>query len=134
MCLAVYLASSAEIPGGLRGRADAHAFYLEPVPAGNAVRRHFAVPYVYYAGSHEVCGCGFMKDGRDDDDRARSQADYDALARCIRSTQAAGATVELFACWEGDQADDPDFPEMRSVEDIEDPAFEFREGQFVSVR
>ena len=133
MCLAVYLASSVEVPAHLRGHRDAPAFYLEPAEPNAKVRRQFAVPHVYYAGSHTGCGCGFLGHGEDDEDRVLTHANYVALGQCIRAAQAEGATIELFSCWEGGQAKNPRFSETRSVGGIEDPAFTFGEGHFIRV-
>jgi hypothetical protein len=56
MCLAVYIAASSELPD-IPWNRESPAFHLSQVSAENVVRKQFSLPYVFYAGSHEGCGC-----------------------------------------------------------------------------
>ena len=132
MCLAVYIASSIELSTSAWEKG-APGFYVEKVPPGDKVRRQFSLPHVYYAGSHEGCGCGFLKEGHFEDELKVRQANYGPLAQCIRIAQARGARIELFSCWEGQQAVKPALSESRTVDDVETPAFQLQEGHFVNV-
>lgn len=132
MCLAVYLASSNPLPP-IAWDKDAPAFYLEPVPEGEAVHRQFSLPHVYYAGSHEGCGCGFSRHGEIDEEAERRQANYAALARVLRSALSGGAKTELFTCWEGDQHKQPETFESVTPSDLESSSFQFQELQFLRV-
>ena len=133
MCLAVYLGSSLELPESKWNEA-APAFYLEPAGSHeDEARRQFSLPYVYYAGSHEGCGCGFLKEGEVGVELVTHQANYDSLVQRIREVQEKGASVELFSCWEGDQGLAPEFIESLTADEIEDPSFQFKERQFIRI-
>lgn len=133
MCLAVYIASSIELPT-TKWDKSAPAFYLEAVPAREKVRNQFSLPNVYYAGSHEGCGCGFFKEGETDEELEIRQSNYSSLAKYIRSAQEKGAYIEIFACWEGDQGSKPEFLESATTTELEGPAYQFKEKQFIHVR
>lgn len=128
MCLAVYLASSTEVRP-IAWNTAAPAFYLEPVLAGQPVRQQFSLPFVYYVGSHQGCGCGFSKDGEVGAERDLCQANYTALGRTIREATADGSKAELFTCWEGDQSDQPESIQSVTPSEIEAPAFQLQELQ-----
>jgi hypothetical protein len=132
MCLAVYIASSNLLPP-VAWDKDAPAFYLESVPAGEAVHRQFSLPHVYYAGSHEGCGCGFFKEGETGEEAERCQANYAALARVLRAALSGGVKAELFACWEGNQGDPPEIFESVTPDELESPSFQLKELQFLRV-
>jgi hypothetical protein len=79
------------------------------------VRAHFPWPNVYYAGSHEGCGCGFAYNQmpehlQEADDEARRRASVAALREYVTTATALGP-MQLFACWEGEQS----FPEKDRV-------------------
>ena len=84
MCLAVYVASDSALPES-KWNEHAPAFYLEAVPTSEVVRKQFCYSHVYYAGSHEGCGCGFSKDGRDSQELQQCQANYRALVGVVSS-------------------------------------------------
>jgi hypothetical protein len=132
MCLAVYLASSNVLPP-IAWDQDAPAFYLEPVPEGGEVHQQFSLPYVYYAGSHEGCGCGFSRSGETGEEIERHQANYAALARVLRATLSGGAKAELFTCWEGDQGTQPEISESVTPDELESSSFQLKELQFLRV-
>ena len=63
MCLAIYIASDIELSTS-KWDKNSPSFYSESIEPNKhyGVDRHFSKPYVYYLGSHEGCGCGFMYD------------------------------------------------------------------------
>ena len=105
MCLAVYVASDAELPtiAWIEGwplwaeRVDGHKR-----PACLAARQ------VRYVGAHTKCGCGFLTGGvtpeAGGEDHAKVDASLTALQAYVEDAAKAGP-VEVFACWEGAQAD-----------------------------
>lgn len=111
----------------------APGFYLEQARKRDKVVRQFALPHVYYVGSHEGCGCGFIKEGEEGPEFEIHQANYLALTGLIREAMARGASIELFACWEGDQAGRPESVESLPPSRLEDPGFQFKEKQFIRV-
>lgn len=132
MCLAVYIASSIELPTS-KWNELVPAFYLEAVSTGEKIIKQFSLPNVYYAGSHEGCGCGFFKEGEEGEEFEIHQSNYASLAQCIRSAHEKGADVELFVCWEGDQGSKPEFVESTTAAELESPAYQFKEKQFIHV-
>jgi len=132
MCLAVYLATESTVPP-IEWNKESPAFYLEAVEEGQPVCKQFSLPYVYYAGSHEGCGCGFSKDGEVGPELEHYQANYRSLGHTIRAALAQGSKVEVFTCWEGDQGDMPEFIESITPTELEAPNFELKELQFLHV-
>ena len=107
MCLAVYLCSPSPLPL-VPWHEESPAFYTEAVEVDDPVRAHFEWPNVFYAGSHEGCGCGFaynqMPVGlQEADDEARRRGSVAALRDYVAAATVAGP-VQLFACWEGEQS------------------------------
>lgn len=125
MCLVVYAASSVPLPA-VPWDPDAPAFHVEPwedrtkrtklaawEQAAQCVRDHFSRPHVAYVGSCDGCGCAFgfedpPSDGRpaelmEDEERA----EHGALADYLAPLLAAGAEIELYACWSGEEDQPP---------------------------
>jgi hypothetical protein len=132
MCLAVYVAADAPLPQS-RWREAAPAFYLEEVPESEGVRKQFRYRHVYYAGSHEGCGCGFSKDGRDPAELEKCQETYSALAAVLSAHARRGVKIELFTCWEGEQTVKPEERKTIAVEQLSEPEFELKELALLSV-
>lgn len=132
MCLAVYLASDTPI-AAVAWNEDAPAFYIEPVAENEVVRKRFSLPFVYYAGSHEGCGCGFSKDGEIGPDLERCQKNYIALGQTLREALSHGAKVELFTCWEGEQSCAAKFVATTTPSQLEAPSFELRQLELFHV-
>jgi hypothetical protein len=76
------------------------------------VRPQFTRPHVYYAGSHEGCGCGFQYGEYELDDPdaeelvevARHEESRKRLTDYLQSALQVVPAVELYACWDGDEA------------------------------
>ena len=137
MCMLVYIASDSPvrlIPWDPNDRG----FHLQE-PSGErdeSVRRQFSKPFVYYAGSHLGCGCGFEygqweDPEEDEDERRKSVAD---LSRYLADAVKEQGAVELFACWDGDQAEKPESRETITPEWIGGERFRFKEKQFFVVQ
>jgi hypothetical protein len=133
MCLAVYIASSIELQPSSWSEA-APSFYLEPVQATDPVCKKFSLAHVYYAGSHEGCGCGFFKEGREEDEDFNLRLDnYARLGRCVRETLANGGRCQIFACWEGEQSLPQESTAVLSLTQVEAIEFELTQQQLVNV-
>lgn len=132
MCLAVYIGSSLPLPESTWDKDDPR-FYLEAVAASEPARRQFSGKHVYYAGSHEGCGCGFSKDGEPPDELARCQENYDAMAAVLEEALARGAELEIFTCWEGEQADEPASHQSITPARLREPEFELQQLERLSV-
>jgi hypothetical protein len=132
MCLAVYLASDRELPD-IRWNEESPAFYLEGVPESEPVRKRFLYSHVYYAGSHEGCGCGFSKEGEVGEELERCQQNYIALSRVASDALANGARLQLFACWEGEQTCQPESVAAVDTAILQSPSFELQQLQLLDV-
>ena len=107
MCLVAYIAAAGELPI-LEWNQEYPAFHVKNVDAGiEKVRGQFHLPFVYYLGSHQGCGCGFNRDSISDSEPAQVDAVRQTLAVLSRYLQAAVSqvgTIELYTCWNGDEA------------------------------
>jgi hypothetical protein len=106
--MAVYIA--ADQPLALVPWDDAHpAFYVAGVaPSDLQVLGQFTKAHVAYAGSHEGCGCGFQygeyPEFREPDEAVARRASLDQFAAYLAHEIPRVGPIELYACWEGDQA------------------------------
>jgi hypothetical protein len=75
-------------------------------------RRHFTKPCVYYVGSHEMCGCGFQygeyQGFEEEADLPQKRQSRRLLAEFLAVALQHQAAVELFACWDGDEEQEPE--------------------------
>jgi hypothetical protein len=112
MCLVVYVASDYPLPTQAWDEARPRFHVTAVVEPGHPVRRQFTKPWVYYAGSHDGCGCGFQHRADDDDegDPAETTAVRDSRRRLAEFLSVAlqhQPAVEVFACWDGDEGEPP---------------------------
>jgi hypothetical protein len=118
MCLAVYVASNHVLatvpwdpahPGFYVVDATENFFY-----PSNPLRVHFQQPFLYAAGSHNGCGCGFQFDGYVNDDGdyvsrdtpeavASRQGFVDFLTAALKFQ----SQVEVLTCCSGDELEPP---------------------------
>jgi hypothetical protein len=119
MCYAVYLASERELPTSawkvgestfyvreidaeVDGRV--HAEQIEPL-----LRRHVTKPYLYYAGAHTGCGCGFFYDlrwdpqGEERAEQEKNRASAQALVEYLEGQLEVYGQIEMVVLWEGSQ-------------------------------
>jgi hypothetical protein len=112
VCMMVYLA--ADLPLRIIPWDEAApAFNTSALgPSEERVRRQFGKGHLLYAGSHEGCGCGFQlgqypADQTEPEERTRRRESLRALAAYLRGEVARVGTIELYACWDGDQEEPP---------------------------
>jgi hypothetical protein len=140
MCLAVYLAADRPLPL-IMWNESARGFHVTELDGerDEPVRRQFTKPHVYYAGSHLICGCGFNygQDPEAEDDpeelalKAKTLSDLsDYVARAVGD----GETIQLFACWEVDQAAPPEHRRELTPEAFRSEGFVFEEKELIMVR
>lgn len=91
------------------------------------------MPYIYFAGSHQGCGCGFLKEGEVGEALEDCRRNYQALAEVLDGIAKLGGQAELFACWEGEQNKQPKFIDQLSVSQLLAPEFEFKDLHFIRV-
>lgn len=126
MCLAVYIASDHELPL-IAWDESAPSFYIDELSTDGDVKKQFTLPEVAYAGSHEGCGCGFLKDGAVGEELEDVDENYHKLASYIKGLQTKGASIQLFSCWEGEQTSPAESNETIRVSDLMTKEFEFKE-------
>lgn len=133
MCMAVYIA--AEQPFALVPWDDSHpAFYLATVDSSDLpVLAQFTKQHVAYAGSHEGCGCGFQygkrPEFREPDDAAARRASLDQFADFLAREIPRIGPIELYACWEGDQAASVEHRRALTPTDLRSESFFFLEKE-----
>ncbi len=108
MCLAVYIAADSDLATVAWQEASPSVYVEEAKDFDRELRNQFSKRHIYYVGSHEGCGCGFRRATsaqRDDTDveARRMQASHQELATYLHQHLDRAGTIEMFACWEGDQ-------------------------------
>src|SRR5688500_1518811 len=113
MCMVVYIGSDVPLRTWPFDPARP-AFHVTDVPAGDeAVKRHFSKPHVFYAGAYEGCGCGcqygraFEGSHYVPEQLAAADACRAAVEAYVREALALQRSVEIYACWSGDEAEPP---------------------------
>ena len=136
MCWVLYLA--ADRPLSLRVfDPAAPAFNVANLEGREvAVRTQFSKPFVYALGAHTGCGCGFDRDQANPADPAELRATETALEGLHAYLQEAlelAGSLELFACWDGDQAATPDHRWQRRLTDFHSRMAWFPDRTFIEV-
>ena len=106
MCLVAYIAAAGELPT-LEWNHEIPAFHVKNFDDGIAkVRGHFRLPFVYYLGSHEGCGCGFNRGSASEPHQLEAvRQTLAALSRYLQAAVSQVGTIELYTCWNGDEGD-----------------------------
>jgi hypothetical protein len=135
MCMMFYLASDYPLPTLAWDESRPGFHVAELTDRDEPVRRQFSKPCVYYAGSHEGCGCGFQY-GEYESDSAELAATRESrrrLAEFVAIALQHQSEVELFACWDGDQAAEPEHRgRMRPADLARDPVY-FQEKELLVI-
>lgn len=129
MCLAVYLASSVKLPE-LGWNEQSPDFYVERLDRlEEEVRRQIPrpLPYLYYVGSFDGCGCGFIRDGEIGDELEKRNSMYRKLAAYLKDALSSDADLILSSCWEGDQGEKPDRTVTLPPSGLLEPGFELKD-------
>jgi hypothetical protein len=120
-------------------RADAPGFHVTELPAwGKDARDQFATPYVYYAGAHEGCGCGFqlgeceLFDPDDPEEvqmKAAQRQSLLSLAAYVEDQLRRVDSLELLACWSGGEDSTPQHGRTLTPESFRSESFYFLDGE-----
>lgn len=138
MCQRLYVATRARLPAVKRSQS---APYLEiaEVQSGRAPAFFGADrPFVYLAGAHVECGCGFpavaaapdSSPSRLDDADVRSMQ---ALAEHLREACRGHSTVELYLCWVHEQAEALATRRTATLDELRQPGFRLRHRELLTV-
>jgi hypothetical protein len=138
MCMMVYVASDYPLPTLAWDEARPGFHVAELSDRDEPVGRQFSKPCVYYVGSHEGCGCGFQYGQYEgiEVDPAELTAARDSRRRLSEFLAVAlqhQSVVELFACWDGDQAAEPEYRGRMRPSDLVRDRTDFREKEWLAV-
>ncbi|HKQ34122.1 MAG TPA: hypothetical protein VJT11_02330 [Nitrospiraceae bacterium] len=114
------------------------AFYVSELHESELpVRSQFGVQNVYYTGSHEGCGCGFQYGEHpqfEDEERALKRKSLDSFADYLTEQLKRVNSIELYACWDGDQTAPPEHRRALSPDSLHSEHFYFLEKELSIVR
>jgi hypothetical protein len=135
--MVVYVASDYPLPTWPFDRVRPGFHVAELSEHETPVRRHFSKPFVYYVGSHESCGCGFQygeyEGFEDDADLPEKRESRRRLAEFLAVALQHQPTVEVFACWSGDEAAEPEHRGRIRPADLVGERTFFREKELLVV-
>lgn len=121
MCWVLYLGSDVPLT---RVEWDERrpAFNVQVCPETElSVARQFTKRHVYAVGSHTFCGCGFDRGQANPDqpdELAMTEGSLGRLQQYLREAVALAGELELYACWDGDQAAEPDHRWALTPDDV----------------
>jgi hypothetical protein len=127
----MYLFTNSALPESKWQESDPKV-YVESVNDGedrNAMKWLHEQDRIYYIGGYQGCGCGWgaVSEWDKPEDRAAKTKDRAALVDLLRQIDLQSSW--FIVCWEGDQGEPMHPPKVISLEDIENPEFEFIELQ-----
>ncbi len=139
-CRTIYIAAEAPLRL-IEWDAEMPGFYLADLETENdeLVRVQFEKPHVYFAGSHTHCGCGFnygriRKFERDPEELARKRHSLAAMSEYLAHEIGRVGEIELFACWDGHQAADPELRRDLTPSSLSGERFFFYDKELSVVR
>lgn len=125
MCLAIYLASSQELPR-IDWNEEKPTFHVIPLPKNaEAVRKHFRTEYVYYVGSEQGCSCAFNYEHESDS--------IIELRNYLRNALICVDQIEMFVCQSGTESAERKHAIIVSPDRIAMADFCFKDGQYLVV-
>ena len=134
----VYLA--ADVPlRTVEWRKDAPAFNTSAFAADEErVRCQFTKPELICAGSYEGCGCGFQlgeypSDALEPDEVVQRRRSLHEFAAYLREELPRVGSIELFACWDGDQEEPPAHRRVLTPASLEVDDFFFLQKELSTV-
>jgi hypothetical protein len=136
MCWVLYVAADRALP--LRPfDPGAPGFNVADLTEHDAVvRAQFSKPFVYALGAHTRCGCGFDRGQANPahpDELEATEASLRSLSAYLGEVLEWAGALELFACWDGDQAAVPDHRWKQSVASFGPEMAWFPDRTFVEV-
>jgi hypothetical protein len=137
MCWVLYLASDVQLPT-IQWDPEKPAFNVQNIPPSeSAVRRQFTRQYIYIVGSHTLCGCGFDRDQANldhPDELPATEASLRSLRAYLQDTVTIAGELELYSCWDGDQAAEPDHRWVLTPEDLGPTMGWFPDRTYAAIR
>jgi hypothetical protein len=138
MCKVLYIGASEPLPL-IPWIEENPGFYVSELERelDREVCGQFSLPYIFYAGSHELCGCGFCFEGSSEHEGPnksfQAKRTLQDLAKYIDDALDLGITIQMYACDDGDQQGSPEHIDRITPTQIAGENFEFKEKQFLEV-
>jgi len=136
--MAVYIAADNPLPL-LEWQEDVTVFCVSELTEDEKrVSKQFSKPFLAYAGSLGGCSCGFSygdEPVEDEDDRKQDALSRESVRQLSEylSRLVKDGSIEIFACWEGDQEAEPEEEQSVTPDYFGGEAFSFKEKQFLIV-
>ena len=145
MCFCLYLATSSEPPlipdQGYQqgtGKINTSRWRLEQGEKGKALRNKFTLPWVTNVGSDVGCCCGFRSNEAaihaPGYDPAEPQPNHAGLVAFLAEHCGKEPFVELYGCWDGDEAQEVQDRREIELAKLADEKFHFRMKGFCRVK
>src|SRR3954467_11018699 len=110
MCRVLYIAADRPLPLIPWDPKNPGFHVIELTEREVPVKSQFSKPFVYYAGSHQGCGCAYdlasMSIG-EPEQLPNARRGREKLASYLHDALAAVGQLELYTCWDGDWGDPP---------------------------
>ena len=132
MCMMVYIAAKEPLELIAWDRAQP-AFHVSEISDSDfTVRQQFGAPYVLSVGSHSLCGCGFQygPDPQSDEELPLIRASLDAFTAYLTRQLQRVPSIELYACWDGNQSPTPAHRRTLTPSSLDSREFYFLRGEF----
>lgn len=112
MCMVLYLAADAPLPE-IPALEPPGAFSAQLLAAPDEpVRVQFTKPFIYFLGAHEGCSCGFVYGVGDEESDPSGRESVRRLREYLVAAVDRLGSVELYACWAGEEAEPADAREF----------------------
>jgi hypothetical protein len=139
VCQRLYIATRTALTTVSRGKGSPF-LTVEDVSSDARARAHFHPErrYLYLAGGHVECGCGFaavQADGTKPDappDPADHQS-MRALADHLREACRRHSTAELYLCWVHEESEPPLTRRTVTLDDLRDAWFRLKHREVLTV-
>jgi hypothetical protein len=136
MCWVLYLAAARPLPLQPFEQQAPTFNVAELSPGDDRVRRQFSKPFVYCVGAHTMCGCGFDRGQANPDhpeELPATEASLRDLCTYLAEAMRIAGSLELFACWDGDQDAVPDNRWKRRLSDFDERMDWFPDRTFIEL-
>jgi len=134
MCLAVYVSTKNPLPITERVN-DKIGFHIrETLNYQKEVYQHFSKTFVYYLGSAEGCGCGFLIDGvyPEMPEYQAVRSSYSLLSEFLQQ-ELEDQDLEIYALWGGEENKKPEIYKKIKLSDLANEDFAFEENHFYTI-
>ena len=100
------------------------------------VKKQFSLPFVYYVGSHEGCGCGFQAGQYPqfvDEEKTLKEESLSRFSTYLKKNRSKGERVEIYSCWDGAQGGERKNSRRLTASQIAEKDFWFHEQGLIEI-